>query len=140
MPANEEERKANAEVDRYRQDLAKSLDPDGVNTPTGTPEPEPDPGIPVATQGDVRAFTPRRGDDQRSLTVPIEITNCGSERTFYKVTVTVSGASYRATAQMETEVTGVYPGTTWPTELVVRDPQHNAPDLPKVEISVQTRS
>ncbi|MEU6214323.1 hypothetical protein ABZ891_31055 [Streptomyces sp. NPDC047023] len=140
MPANEEERKGNADVDRFRQELAKSLDPHGSNAVTGKPEPEPDPGMPVATQGDVRAFSPRKGSDKKSLAVPIEITNCGSERVFYKVAITVSGAIYKATAQMETEVTGVYPGTTWPTELVVRDPQHDAPDHPKVEITVQTRS
>lgn len=135
-PRSEAERKAHEEVDRYRQELARQLDPEGVNQPNGPREAEPDLGKPVSSEGDVAAYAPRRGSDGSSLIVPVKIVNCGSARAFYKVTITVTGEGFQGSENVETAVTGVYPGTTWPTEVTVRDSRHPAPNHPQVRISV----
>lgn len=135
-PRSEAERKAHEEVDHYRQELARQLDPEGVNQPNGPREPEPDLGKPVSIEGDVAAYAPHRGPDGSSLVVPVKITNCGAARAFYKVTITVTGKDFQGSANFETAVTGVYAGTTWPTEVTVRDSRNPAPDRPRVKISV----
>ncbi|MFF1411563.1 hypothetical protein ACFVX6_17545 [Streptomyces sp. NPDC058289] len=139
-PSTDAQREAAEEIDRERQEQARQLDPSGTNTPSGPAASEPDHGGSLAVKGDVTAYEPKRGKDGSSLAIPIEITNCGSARAFYKVGITVTGpGGYRAVADMETETTGVYPGTTWPTELTVSDPKHSAPEHPEVEITVDRK-
>ncbi|MGW7409756.1 hypothetical protein ACWGI9_39695 [Streptomyces sp. NPDC054833] len=90
-------------------------------------------GTPIARQGDVTVYTPRR--DEEALTVPVKVVNSGKERAFYRFRIRVTGAGgFDATASASAEVVGLYPGTSWPTELTVRDPGHMPPANPHITI------
>ncbi|MGP3926105.1 hypothetical protein [Streptomyces sp. 8N616] len=97
-------------------------------------------GKPIATteDGDVLVYGPRKVDGR--LRVPVTVTNHGGERAFYRVTIRVTGpGGYSATVHVDTHTTGVYPGTTWPTELTPGDPEHPVPGDPEVEITSSSR-
>ncbi|MBB5117981.1 hypothetical protein [Streptomyces eurocidicus] len=98
-------------------------------------------GKPVAKgrDGEVIVYQPTRSDG--GLKVPITITNNGKDRAFYKVSVRVTGPSgFSTTVHVETSTTGVYPGVTWPTELIARDSDHPVPDKASAEIADITKS
>ncbi|MFF7652989.1 hypothetical protein ACFZCY_24730 [Streptomyces sp. NPDC007983] len=88
---------------------------------------------PLTTKGDVTVFKPVRSGS--ALTVPVKITNHGDQRTFYDVAIRVTGPrGFDATVRMKSEVVGLYPGTSWPTELTARDPGSPVPENPRVTI------
>lgn len=90
-------------------------------------------GNPVARQGDVTVYTPRRNRD--ALTVPVKVVNSGKERAFYRFRIHITGAGgFDAAASASVEVVGLYPGTSWPTELTVKDPGHMPPANPHITI------
>lgn len=94
---------------------------------------------PVVTQGDVTVFEPVRSGS--ALTVPIKITNRGDQRAFYEVAVRVSGDhGFDATVRMKSEAVGLYPGTSWPAELIARDSGSPVPENPQVTIVKSTKS
>ncbi|MFL4945973.1 hypothetical protein ACJ6WE_01055 [Streptomyces sp. MMS24-I31] len=78
-------------------------------------------------------YTPRR--DKEALTVPVKVVNSGKKRAFYRFRIRVTGAGgFDATASASADVVGLYPGTSWPTELTVRDPGHIPPANPHITI------
>ncbi|MEV7690675.1 hypothetical protein ACFW1F_11175 [Streptomyces bungoensis] len=116
----------------------KQAAPPGVTiTPspagTGTAEGSEKFGTPLARQGDVAVYAPRR--DKEALLVPVRVVNSGKNRAFYRFRIRVTGAAgFDATASASEEVVGLYPGTSWPTELTVRDPGHMPPANPHITI------
>ncbi|MGW3568188.1 hypothetical protein ACWDSL_30790 [Streptomyces sp. NPDC000941] len=94
---------------------------------------------PATTKGDVTVFKPVRSGS--ALMVPVKITNHGDQRAFYEVAVRVTGDhGFDATVHMKTDVVGVYPGASWPTELTARDPGSPLPENPRVAIVKSTKS
>ncbi|MEU5592803.1 hypothetical protein [Streptomyces sp. NPDC020298] len=90
-------------------------------------------GTPIARRGDVTVYTPRRAKEV--LTVPVKVVNSGRERAFYRFRIRVTGAGgFDATASASAEVVGLYPGTSWPTELTVRDSGRTPPASPRITI------
>lgn len=121
-----------AEIDA-RQAAAASGDPVTRSTPTGTAQGSEEFGQPALVSRDVTVFKPRR--DRGSLTVPLSITNSGKKRAFYQVEVRITGpGGFDATVRVDTGAVALYPGTTWPTELTVKDPGKPLPDNPVVSI------
>ncbi|MGY0056874.1 hypothetical protein ACWY4P_09945 [Streptomyces sp. LZ34] len=91
------------------------------------------------TKGDVTVFKPVRSGS--ALLVPVKITNHGDQRAFYEVAVRVTGPDgFDVTVHMKTDVVGVYPGASWPTELTARDSGSPAPENPRVTIVKSTKS
>ncbi|MEV6393509.1 hypothetical protein AB0M39_01775 [Streptomyces sp. NPDC051907] len=83
--------------------------------------------------GDVTVFKPR--PDRGSLTLPLSITNSGKERAFYHVEVRITGpGGFDATVRVDTDAVALFPGTSWPTELTVKDPGKPLPETPVVSI------
>ncbi|MET7528986.1 hypothetical protein [Streptomyces goshikiensis] len=111
-------------------------------TPTPTPPPATPAGTEefgpaVAQQGDVKAFAAVR-DGERRLRIPVVITNTQTRRTFYEVTVRVTGPDgYEASGSFTTDTVGVYHGASWPTEVTVEMTGQEAPEpkLLTVEIA-----
>lgn len=67
--------------------------------------------------------------------MPLSITNSGKERAFYLVEVRITGpGGFDATVRVDTGAVGLYPGTSWPTELIVKDPGKPLPKTPVVSI------
>ncbi|WP_432586419.1 hypothetical protein ABVG11_10035 [Streptomyces sp. HD1123-B1] len=94
---------------------------------------------PVATKGDVTVFKPVRRAS--ALIVPIKIINHGDERAFYDVAVRVTGAhGFDTTVRMKTDVVGVYPGASWPTEISASDSGSPLPESPRVTIVKNKKS
>ncbi|MCT9104118.1 hypothetical protein N4G69_00430 [Streptomyces mirabilis] len=78
-------------------------------------------------------YTPRR--DKETLTVPVKVVNSGKKRAFYRFRIRVTGTGgFDATASASAEVVGLYPDTSWPTALTVRDPGHTPPANPHITI------
>lgn len=125
---------ARQEAERERRQAA----PPGVTiTPSpagsGIPKGSEHFGTPVARRGDVIIYTPRR--DKDALTVPVEVLNSGTKRAFYRFRIRVTGAGgFDATASTSMDVVGLYPGTSWPAELTVRDSGHTPPAQPHITI------
>ncbi|MFE2029903.1 hypothetical protein ACFW9V_33260, partial [Streptomyces hygroscopicus] len=66
-----------------------------------------------------------------TLMVPVKITNHGDQRAFYEVAVRVTGTNgFDVTVHMKTDVVGVHPGASWPTELTAKDPRSPVPETP----------
>ncbi|EST25373.1 hypothetical protein M878_28930 [Streptomyces roseochromogenus subsp. oscitans DS 12.976] len=96
-------------------------------------------GTPVIRQGDVTVYTARR--DKGGLTVPVEVVNSGSKRAFYRFRLRVTGpGGFNATVSASMDVVGLYPGTSWPTELTVSDPGHTPPAQPHITIESVERT
>lgn len=115
--------------------------PPPVVTRTPAPATTPPPagteefGPVVARDGDASAYAPVR-DAGGVLRVPVSLTNRGTVRAFYEVTLRVTGPDgYEATGSFSTDTVGVYPGASWPTEVEVSMPGRAAPADPKVEIA-----
>ncbi|WP_143079026.1 hypothetical protein [Streptomyces monashensis] len=90
-------------------------------------------GTPVIRRGDVTIYTPRR--DRDALAVPVEVVNSGAKRAFYRFRIRVTGpGGFDATASASMDVVGLYPGTSWPTELTIKDPGHTPPAHPQITI------
>ncbi|MGW2864187.1 hypothetical protein [Streptomyces sp. NPDC001205] len=110
---------------------------------SGTPVRHPAPGQTAGNDenfgkssvidGDITVYAPvRRGS---ALTVPVKITNSGSRRAFYQADVRIQGSGgFDVTVHIDTDVVGLYPGTSWPTELTAQVPGKSAPDHPVVTI------
>ncbi len=78
-------------------------------------------------------YTPTAHGD--TLTIPVKVTNSGSKRAFYRFTIRVTGPNgFDHTAGASMEVVGLYPGTSWPTELTVRDAGHTPPKHPHITV------
>ncbi|MFE3526747.1 hypothetical protein ACFXOD_35190 [Streptomyces sp. NPDC059161] len=83
--------------------------------------------------GDITVYTPVRQGS--ALTLPVKITNSGGRRAFYQADVRVQGSGgFDVTVHIDTDVVGLYPGTSWPTELTAQVPGKSAPDHPTVTI------
>jgi hypothetical protein len=96
-------------------------------------------GTPLVRQGDVTVFTPQRHTD--ALTVPVEVVNSGRKRAFYRFRIRITGpGGFDATASASMDVVGLYPGTSWPTELTVSDPGHTPPAHPHITIESVERN
>ncbi|MET9604527.1 hypothetical protein ABZZ17_05600 [Streptomyces sp. NPDC006512] len=122
--------------------------PDAVPSPppvvTRTPSPSAPPPPPAGTEefgpvvdreGDASAYA-AVPDGGGALRVPVSLTNQSTVRSFYEVTVRVTGPDgYEATGSFSTDTVGVYPGASWPTEVKVSMPGRAAPAEPKVEIT-----
>ncbi|MFJ3839142.1 hypothetical protein ACWGHM_38010 [Streptomyces sp. NPDC054904] len=128
---------------RSTADAAPTPPPIVTRTPApSTPPTPPTPpegaegfGPVVARDGDVSAHAAVR-EAGGVLRVPVSVTNRGSVRAFYEVTVRVTGPDgYEATGSFGTDTVGVYPGASWPTEVQVSMPGRAAPAEPKVEIA-----
>ncbi|MFD6879941.1 MULTISPECIES: hypothetical protein [unclassified Streptomyces] len=105
------------------------------STPPTSPEGAEEFGPVVARDGDVSAHAAVR-EAGGVLRVPVSVTNRGSVRAFYEVTVRVTGPDgYDATGSFTTDTVGVYPGASWPTGIQVSMPGRAAPAEPKVEIA-----
>ncbi|WP_138898493.1 hypothetical protein [Streptomyces chryseus] len=92
----------------------------------------------MATDGDVVVYAPTRTTS--GLTIPVKITNNGDRRAIYQVDVRITGpGGFDATAQVKTTVVGLYPGTSWPTELTAKDPGKPVPEHPIVTIEKNTK-
>lgn len=103
--------------------------PTGTGTVTGSEKFK----TPVARHGDVTVYTPTRGN--QALTVPVMVVNSGKDRAFYRFRIRVTGTGgFDATASTSAEVVGLYPGTSWPTVMTVKDPGHTPPANPRVTI------
>jgi hypothetical protein len=90
-------------------------------------------GNPVAQRGDVTVYVARR--DKDGLRIPVEVVNSGRTRAFYRFRIRITGpGGFKATADAAMDVVGLYPGTSWPTELTVRDPGHTPPAHPHITI------
>src|SRR5262249_5641125 len=90
-------------------------------------------GTPVTRQGDVTVYTARR--DKGELRVPVEVVNSGRKRAFYRFRIRITGpGGFDATASASTDAVGLYPGTSWPTELTVSAPGHTLPAHPHITI------
>ncbi|WP_164291640.1 hypothetical protein [Streptomyces sp. SID11385] len=89
-------------------------------------------GTPVATalDGEVLAYAPRRDDGR--LVVPVTITDKSDARTSYEVRVTVREKGATDSATVTTTARNVWPGTTWPTEVVI--PHSYAAPAQKLEV------
>ncbi|MFD9566127.1 hypothetical protein [Streptomyces sp. NPDC059994] len=89
-------------------------------------------------KGDLVAFTVHRAGAK--LTLPVRITNSGRERAFYQADLRITGpGGFAALVHVATEVVGVYPGTSWPTELTVEAAGKPVPDHPVVTVEKYTR-
>ncbi|MER6385437.1 hypothetical protein [Streptomyces sp. NPDC001250] len=96
-------------------------------------------GPPLIRQGDVTVYTARRDGD--ALTVPVEVVNSGTKRAFYRFRLRVTGpGGFDTTASESADVVGLYPGTSWPTELTVSDPGHMPPAHPHITIESVERT
>ncbi|MFJ8363788.1 hypothetical protein [Streptomyces sp. NPDC093984] len=96
-------------------------------------------GTPVIRQGDVTVYAARR--DKGGLTVPVEVVNSGRKRAFYRFRIRITGpGGFDATASASMDVVGLYPGTSWPTELTVSDPGHTPPAHPHITIESVERN
>ncbi|MFC7830707.1 hypothetical protein [Streptomyces sp. NPDC057375] len=137
-PREREAKAAAAEVERERREAAP---PGDVITPShvaGASE-EEDFGASVARKGDLTVYTPTAHRD--TLTIPVKVTNSGSKRAFYRFTIRVTGPNgFDRTAGASLEVVGLYPGTSWPTELTVRDANHTPPTHPHVTVEKLERT
>ncbi|MEV4504954.1 hypothetical protein [Streptomyces klenkii] len=92
----------------------------------------------TAEKGDVLVYEPRWENGE--LRIPVTVTNHGGRRAFYKAAIQISGSNdYRATVRLDTSTTGVYPGTTWPTQLVADGVKRSAPDKLKAVITSSSR-
>ncbi|WP_327325001.1 hypothetical protein OG735_22670 [Streptomyces sp. NBC_01210] len=130
QPASQD--RISAEIDERRA-AAASGDPITRSTPTGTAQGNEEFGQSVLASGDVTVFKPRR--DRGSLTLSLSITNSGKERAFYQVEVRITGpGGFDATVRVDTGAVALYPGTSWPTELTVKDSGKPLPDNPVVSI------
>ncbi|MFJ8314052.1 MULTISPECIES: hypothetical protein [unclassified Streptomyces] len=90
-------------------------------------------GKPSVIDGDITVYTPVHQGS--ALTVPVKITNSGSRRAFYQADVRVQGSGgFDVTVHIDTDVVGLYPGTSWPTELTAQVRGKSAPDHPAVTI------
>ncbi|MGW8330264.1 hypothetical protein ACWGLE_20500 [Streptomyces sp. NPDC055897] len=109
----------------------------------GTPVKHPAPGQTTAgdedftktavTEGDITVYAPVR--QGAALAVPVKITNSGGRRAFYQADVRVQGpGGFDVTVHIDTDVVGVYPGTSWPTELTAQVPGKPVPAHPVVTI------
>jgi len=129
------EQRAQEEAGRERAAAA----PSGVPVTPGQSKEGENFSHPVTTRGDVTVFKPVRSGS--ALTVPVKITNHGDRRAFYEVAVRVTGnQGFDATVHMKSEVVGLYPGTSWPTELTARDPGSPVPGNPQVTIVKSTKT
>ncbi|MFF6998864.1 hypothetical protein ACFY93_28450 [Streptomyces sp. NPDC008313] len=115
---------AAAEAERERREAAP---PGEVITPSRVAgASEEDFGASVARKGDLTVYTPTAHGD--TLTIPVKVTNSGSRRAFYRFTIRITGPNgFDRTAGASMEVVGLYPGTSWPTELTVQDANHTPP-------------
>ncbi|QHA09301.1 hypothetical protein GQF42_44525 [Streptomyces broussonetiae] len=96
-------------------------------------------GTPVISQGDVTVYAARR--EKGGLTVPVEVVNSGRKRAFYRFRIRITGpGGFDATASASSNVVGLYPGTSWPTELTVSDPGHTPPSHPHITIESVERN
>ncbi|MCC5476068.1 hypothetical protein [Streptomyces barringtoniae] len=96
-------------------------------------------GTPLIRQGDVTVYTAKRAKD--GLTVPVEVVNSGTRRAFYRFRIRVTGSGgFDATVSASMDVVGLYPGTSWPTELTVSDPGHTPPAHPHITIESVERN
>lgn len=127
------------EANRSRAASAPSGDPVPQTKRSGSVTGGEDFGEPTTVRGDVSVYPPvRKGD---ALAIPLKITNSGTKRAIYRVTIKVTGTNgFEATIPMETGTVGVYPGTSWPTELVATDAGKRIPKNPVVSIESSTRS
>ncbi|MFF4320924.1 hypothetical protein [Streptomyces sp. NPDC001568] len=120
-------------------DAAPTPPPIVIRTPAPATTPPPagteEFGPVVARDGDATAHAPVRAAGG-VLRVPVSLTNRGTVRAFYEVTLRVTGPDgYEATGSFSTDTVGVYPGASWPTEVEVSMPGRAAPADPKVEIA-----
>ncbi|GAA0378088.1 hypothetical protein [Streptomyces blastmyceticus] len=91
-----------------------------------------------AENGDVLVYEPKK--ENGLLRIPVTVTNHGDKRAFYKVTITLTGSNGSSvTAYLDTSTTGVYPGTTWPTELNADDTAHPLSGKLKATITSSSR-
>ncbi|WP_143658753.1 hypothetical protein [Streptomyces sp. IMTB 2501] len=96
-------------------------------------------GTPVIRQGDVTVYAARR--DKGGLTVLVEVVNSGRKRAFYRFRIRITGpGGFDATASASMDVVGLFPGTSWPTELTVSDPGHTPPAHPHITIESVERN
>ncbi len=90
-------------------------------------------GTAVAEQGDLTVYAAKR--EGAALVVPCKITNSGDRRAAYAFRIRVTGpGGYNATAQASLDTVGLYPGTSWPTELTVRQSGTPVPAHPKITV------
>ncbi|MEU1940901.1 hypothetical protein ABZ554_00110 [Streptomyces sp. NPDC020125] len=93
----------------------------------------------VQVMVDVTVFKPVHSES--TLMVPVKITNHGDQRAFYEVAGRVAGAiGFDVTVHMKTDVVGVYPGASWPTELTAQDPGSPVSGNPQVSIVKSAKS
>ncbi|WP_371792310.1 hypothetical protein OG285_25295 [Streptomyces sp. NBC_01471] len=134
-----EDRAAQDEAAEERRNSAPSGDIITQPPRSGTPQGEEKFGKAVATQGDLTVYAARRHGT--TLTVPCKITNSGHRRASYTFRIRVTGPDgYNATAQASLDVVGLYPGTSWPTELAVQQSGKPAPAQPKITIEELQRT
>ncbi|MFE3182763.1 hypothetical protein ACFXKR_18105 [Streptomyces violascens] len=126
-----------AEADRAARERAAAAPKGG--TPVRHPAPgqtagnDENFGKPSVIDGDITVYAPLRQGS--ALTVPVKITNSGSRRAFYQADVRVQGSGgFDVTVHIDTDVVGLYPGTSWPTELTAQVPGKSAPDHPVVTV------
>ncbi|MFE1877417.1 hypothetical protein ACFW9N_42365 [Streptomyces sp. NPDC059496] len=128
---------ANERAERERAAAAAS----GVPVQPAAPGSEADNGNfkqRITTKGDVTVYAPVRSRD--GLTVPVEIKNSGAKRAFYKVDIRVRSADgFDVTVHVDTEVVGVYPGKSWPVEVIAKAQGNPVPDHPQITIEKITR-
>ncbi|GGY61916.1 MULTISPECIES: hypothetical protein [Streptomyces] len=87
----------------------------------------------LASKDDVTVYTPVHVGTK--LNIPVLIKNTGTERAHYTVAIRVEGpGGFDTTVRMSTDVVGVYPGGTWPTELNATDHTKPVPQHPEVTI------
>lgn len=126
------------EAERQRREAAPSGEVITPSRVAGASE-EEDFGASVAREGDLTVYTPTTHGD--TLTIPVEITNSSSKRAFYHFTIRITGPDgYDHTAGASLEVVGLYPGTSWPTELTVRDANHTPPEHPRITVEKLERT
>ncbi|MFJ6573205.1 hypothetical protein ACIQNU_37930 [Streptomyces sp. NPDC091292] len=132
-----EEEALSAEASK-RAASAPSGDPVTPPEFSGVPSGQEDFGPAILKDGDVTVYRPTRHGE--SLTIPVKVTNTGSRRAFYDVAIRVTGPDgFSATIRLKEDVVGLYPGTSWPTEQVVQDPGHPAPEHPQVEFEKNSK-
>ncbi|MET9520238.1 hypothetical protein [Streptomyces sp. NPDC002994] len=111
---------------------------DLVTPSTGAASGSEEFGRSVATNGDVVVYAPTRTGTR--LTVPVKITNAGDRRAFYQVAIRITGpGGFDVTVRVATDVVGIYPGASWPTELSAVDPGKPLPRNPIVTIEKNTK-
>lgn len=137
-----EERKTESAADkaeRQRREAAPPGETTNLSPVTGIPEGGEHFGIPVTRKDDLTVYTPTVHGD--ALTIPVKVTNSGRKRAYYRFTIRVTGPDgFDATADASMDVVGLYPGTSWPTELTVRDAGHTPPEHPHITVESLERT